>query len=240
MKSRIGIIVGIVAAFLLVIAGIVMVSNQPTTPPASVTFSDRDNIEAMASQIDFSNYSVNKVNAADASSGQLPEKVKGDKSAPVIIYEFADYACGHCAETNTELNRIYNDYDGRVAIVFRTFILGLQNGVAAAQAANAADIQGYWERYKNILFSEQAIWMRLRDGKLEDYLVKTFKEASDGAGDVDKFIKDMSSAAVIQRIAFDQAAGNSIEVSGTPYLIINGERVAVTDLRTTIDEILKK
>ena len=157
MKSRIGIVVGIIAAFLLVIAGIVMVSNQPTTPPASVTFSDRDNIETMASQIDFSNYSVNKVNAADASSGQLPEKIKGDTSAPVIIYEFADYTCGHCAEVNTELNRIYNDYNGQVAIVFRTFMLGYQNSVAAAQAANAADIQGCWERYKNILFSEQAI-----------------------------------------------------------------------------------
>lgn len=242
MKQKIGVILGVVAAIVALIAATIFITtNIPTAPAGTVEFLDKEGIESLASQIDFSAYDVNSVIPADTNTGNLPEKVKGDpKTARVVIYEFADYACSHCAETNTELNRLYREYEGQIAIVFRNYILGFQNSVPLAVAANAADLQGYWEPYKNLVFTEQAAWNRLQGSRLQNYLVSAFETASNGAGDTNQFIEDMWSLATTQRVAFDQAAANSLGISSTPYLLIDGERVANSDLRATVEALLKK
>lgn len=242
MKQKLAAIIGAVVALVALIAiTIFIVTSQPASTTGTVEFLNKEAIVSLSENINFSAYNVNSVIPADDNSGQLPEKVKGDpKTAKVVIYEFADYACSHCAETNTELGRIYNEYSGKIAIVFRNYVLGFQNSVPAAVAANAASIQGYWEQYKNILFTEQAIWSRLQGSKLQDYLIKIFKEASNGAGNTDQFIEDMWSPNTTQRIAFDQAAGDFIGVSSTPYLIVDGRRVSATELPSIIESALEK
>lgn len=241
MKQKLGVFIGAVVAILLIVIGVFVANSQEKTTPGNIEFYSKEEISTLAESINFSQYLVNGINPTDDNAGGLAEKIKGNPDQAVVtIYEFADYACSHCAETNTELNRIYNDYAGKVAIVFRSYMLGFENGVAAASAANAAFIQGYWEQYKNILFTEQASWVRLQGSKLEDYFVRIFKEASNGAGNVKQFIEDMGSTEVVKRIAFDQAAGDSIGVSSTPYLMIDGHRVAIGEIRTIIDNALSK
>lgn len=242
MKQKIGLILGVIAAAaVLVAATIFIATSSPATPTGTVEFLDKEDIESLASQIDFSGYDTSSVIPADANTGYLPEKVKGDpETARVVIYEFADYACSHCAETNTELNRLYREYEGQIAIVFRNYILGFQNSVPTAVAANAADLQGYWETFKNLIFTEQAAWNRLQGSRLQDYLVKAFETASNGAGDTNQFIEDMWSLATTQRIAFDQAAANSLSISSTPYILINGQHIANSELRATVEALLKK
>lgn len=244
MKQRIGIIVGAIGIVgCLIAATLLILRAQPQEPssPATADFRTLDEVRSLATTINFSADHVSAVNPASQDSGNLGEKIIGDPdTASVVIYEFADYACSHCAETNTELNRIYHDYDGAVAIVFRNYVLGFQNSVPTASAANAAYLQGYWSPYKDLLFSEQSSWFRLQGGNLESYLVEAFETVSGGAGDTAQFIQDMYSDAVVARIAYDMAAGNSIEVSSTPYLIIDGVRVTTSELRNRIDQILNK
>ena len=106
MKKRIGILVGLIVAVFLVGASILIIKNQPEKVVATVEFATIDTVREMAEKMDLSNYNPESIIAANADNGRLNEKVKGDKSAPVVIYEYADYACSHCAEMNTEINRI--------------------------------------------------------------------------------------------------------------------------------------
>ena len=165
----------------------------------------------------------------------------GNKNAKVIVYQYADFACSHCAELNAVIDQMIKEYDGQVALVFRNYLLsGYPNNVEAAAAVTAAAIQGYWEKYKNLVFSDQATWVYLKSSEAVPYFVQLFAEASDGEGDLEKFSKDMASDAVAKRIAFDYAMASATELTGTPTFRINGEKIPATDLQTTIEKLLKK
>lgn len=102
-------------------------------------------ITDLASKNDYKGLDPHSVLPAMDASGNLPENINGDKDALVKIYEYADYPCGYCGMMNPILNEIVEDYDGKVAVVFRSYILLYheKNGMPAASAANAAAIQGH-------------------------------------------------------------------------------------------------
>ena len=191
--------------------------------------------------MDFSNYDIDTIISANEDSGNLPEKIEGDVNAPVIVYEYADYSCSHCAELNPIINKIVEDYNGKVAVVFRNYLISyFKNNVIAASAATAASIQGYWEPYKNLLFENQSTWYSMSGAELRNYLTDLFKQASDNKGDTNKFNQDLNSEEVAKRVAFEFGLGAHIEeLSGTPYFRINGQSVPASELRTTIDGLLK-
>ena len=192
-------------------------------------------------KMDFSSYDVDSIIPADISPNNIGEKIEGDENAPITIYEYADYACSHCAELNTVVNKIVSDYEGQVKVVFRNYLINyFENNAIAASAATAAYLQGYWESYKDKLFENQATWYYLKGGELRDYLGELFTEASGGEGNVGKFYKDLDSDAVADRVAFEFGLGAQIEeIEGTPYFRINGKAVAASALRSTIEELLK-
>lgn len=237
MKKFIGFFVGGLILILMIVGSISIIQGK-NNPSGNSDF-DRDYIMSLVEKTDFTSYDPGTIIPADQNSGNLPEKVKGDKNAPIVIYEYADYACSHCAEANTITNKIIKDYDGKVALVFRGYILnGFKNNIEAAAAANAAAIQGYWDAYKNALFEDQVTWYYLKSSEIVEYLGNLFYEVTEGKGDLDKFYADMTSEAVAQRIAFDYGLGQKIELSGTPHFRINGEAVLASELRDKIDEIL--
>lgn len=186
-----------------------------------------DDIKAMTQKIDFSQYAVDEVIAADKNSGNMQENIKGDPNAPVKIFEYADYQCGHCASLNPALNKIVEDYDGKVAVVFRTYVMSYhKNGVLTAAAANAAAKQGYWVAYKDILFNNQADWDNLGSSALRKKLEDYFVEASQGNGDINKFIGDMQDAEVYQKIAFDMGISDKAGLQWTPSVFVDGEFIS--------------
>lgn len=184
-------------------------------------------ITDLASKNDYKGLDPHSVLPAMDASGNLPENINGDKDALVKIYEYADYPCGYCGMMNPILNEIVEDYDGKVAVVFRSYILLYheKNGMPAASAANAAAIQGHWKKYKDLLFENQDDWFYSTGADLQEQLEKYFEEASDGKGDLEKFREDMKSEAVAKKIAFDYGIGNKLEIGGTPWIYIAGEWV---------------
>ncbi len=50
-------------------------------------------------------------------------------------------------------------------------------------------------------------------------------EVTDGKGDLDKFNSDLASKEVSQKINFDMAIGNRIDVGGTPAFYIDGQLI---------------
>ena len=105
---------------------------------------------AISSNLAYDNWlkglETNKYIAADERNGNMGDNYEGNKDAKVIISEYADYQCPFCSTVFPYLSDIVKEYDGQVGLVFRSYILSYhQNGTAAASAANAAALQGYWE-----------------------------------------------------------------------------------------------
>ena len=240
MKRIIGIISGL-AILAIMIGASIMILNKPKKPSTGeIDYSefDYDNIVELIEGTDYSSINPDTIVAASEITGDLPEKIIGNSNAKVLIYEYADYACSHCAEMNTATKKLLDKYDGEVAIVYRGFLLnGYPNNVEAASAANAAAIQGYWEKYKNLVYSEQATWLYLTSDVVS-YFGNLFVEASDGKGDLEKFYADMESESVARKIAFDTAMGEMVELTGTPTFRINGEKISGSDLETYLDDLV--
>ena len=173
---------------------------------------------------DFGKYDFNTVIEPNNDNGNIGDHVKGDENAPVLIFEYADYQCPGCASINPKVNKAIEQLDGKLAVVYRSFLLSYhQNGTAAASAAEAAGLQGYWKPYADKLFSEQSEWESASASERTALFDKYFEEVSEGKGDVDKFNKDMSSEAVSKKISFDGGIGKRVDIQGTPAFYVDGQ-----------------
>ncbi len=159
-------------------------------------------------------------------NGNIGDHVKGSADAPVVIFEYADYQCPGCASINPRVNKVVEQLDGKLAVVYRSFLLSYhQNGTAAASAAEAAGLQGYWKEYADKLFSEQSEWEYATASERTTYFNQYFEEVTDGKGDLEKFNADIASEAVSKKINFDMGIGKRINVSGTPAFYIDGQLI---------------
>jgi protein-disulfide isomerase len=109
------------------------------------------------------------------------------------------------------------EYNSQVRLIFRNLPLSAHvHAREAAQAAEAAGLQGkFWEMY-DTLYREQSLWSTASDarGLFESY-------AGTLGLDVDQFKKDMDGDQVRERIDSDQALADFLGVKVTPTLFIN-------------------
>ncbi|MDO4978985.1 MAG: thioredoxin domain-containing protein [Candidatus Saccharibacteria bacterium] len=207
--------------------------------------------------------------AASEETGNLEENVyygvdengklltKETANPELYVFEYADYQCPHCGTTFPFMSSLIDEYHGRVALVFRTFIMSYhQHGNAATKAVNAAGMQGYWHEMAMVLFEKQSEWA-ITEGnagaitaatfskKLDEY----FKEASNGKGDLDKFHEDMKTEAVQKKIEYDLSIVHKLGIKGTPTFYIDGKDTNFTSVeengfkdtfRKAIDKALSK
>lgn len=184
--------------------------------------------------IDYESYDLNSVIAADENTGGLAENVDGDPDAPVLLYEYGDYQCTACAPMNPYINELLEEYDGKVAVVFRTYIMSYHdNGVAAASAANAAAIQGYWKEYKDLLYETQNDWYYAEGDERQQMFEQYFEQATDGKGDLEQFRQDMGSKEVAQKIKFDAALSERVGLEWTPSFYLDGELLDQRNITTS-------
>lgn len=223
MNKRTGIIIAIIILVFGGLIGISILQRQQTSSPgkATITVPTLDEIEAIVPTINYDNYDLASIIPASSASGGLSENVKGNPDAPVVLYEYADYQCEHCAAMNPYLNAILEEYGDKVALVFRTYIMPYHaNGVITAAAANAAARQGYWPEMKDTLFANQNEWYYAKASEIPEYLDKYFTTASGGQGDLEQFHQDMQSEAVKQKIAFDMGLSDKADLQWTPSVYV--------------------
>ena len=193
-----------------------------------------------ATEIDLSKYDVNAYIDGNEDNGGIADHVKGDlKTAKVVLFEYADFQCPGCASSNPNVNKLVEKYEGKVAVIYRNFLLSYhQNGTAAASAAEAAGLQGYWKEYADMLFANQSTWEKASGDERTDMFVDLFRTVSDGKGDLAKFKEDMGSEAVSKKLSFDQKIGKKVDVSATPAFYVDGEYIdyAHADSSLTFEE----
>lgn len=183
-------------------------------------------INANNRAINYSNYDLYSIIAPDDHNGHISDHVKGDKDAPVIIFEYADFQCPGCASMNTHVNDVIKKADGKLAVIYRNYLLSYhKNGTAAASAAEAAGLQGYWKEYADKLFAEQAEWEYATGSERTALFDKYFAEVTDNKGDLDKFHQDIASDQVSQKISFDMGIGKRISIPATPAFFIDGQYI---------------
>jgi len=175
-------------------------------------------------------YDVNTVIEANEDNGMIAEHIEGDQNAPVKIFEYSDYQCSGCASVVDSVAELVKKYDGKVAVVHRTYVLSYHtNGIAAASASEAAGLQGYWKQYGDYLFDNQADWYYSDATARTEQFAQYFLTVSENKGDVEKFLSDMASENVKKKVNFDislakQASAVS-EIQYTPAFFLDGEFV---------------
>ena len=175
---------------------------------------------------DFKKYDFYSVIPANADNGNIGDHVKGSADAPVLIFEYADYQCPGCASINTKVNKAIEELDGKLGVVYRSFLLSYhKNGTAAASAAEAAGLQGYWKPYADKLFAEQSEWEYASASDRTALFDKYFTEVTNGKGDVDKFNADMASEQVSKKISFDMGIATRMNIEATPAFYVDGQLI---------------
>ena len=174
----------------------------------------------------YNDYDFYSVIEPDEHNGYIGDNVKGDPQAPVLIFEYADFQCPGCASINPRVNSAIEKAGGKLAIVYRNFILSYhQNGTAAASAAQAAGLQGYYRAYADKLFSEQAEWEYASASERTALFQKYFTEVSNGEGDLEKFNSDLASENVSKKISFDMGIAKRVDIASTPAFYIDGQLI---------------
>lgn len=186
----------------------------------------------------YANMNPDSIIESSETTGFIGEKTVGDlDNAKIVIYEYADFGCSHCADWNRKINNLIEKYGGKIALVFRSYDIGqFKNSLKAASAATAAQIQGFFKEYKDLLYSNQTEWFYEDGAELANVLSGYFEEASKGAGDLDKFKEDLKSDSVKIRLKFEQNMGKKVDLAGTPTFRIDGETISLSELIDTIEK----
>lgn len=161
-------------------------------------------------------------------------------SAKLTVVEFGDYQCPACGLAHPGIKRAVSDFPGQVNFVFRHFPLAQhKNAEIAAQAAEAANLQGkVWEMH-NKLYESQPEWEN------EVNVLETFKKYAVEFGmDVEKFALDVNKEEIKQKIRNDLSDGSALGVNSTPTLYFNSEQYkgsfSYESLKAEIEKYLKK
>jgi len=144
------------------------------------------------------------------------DHIEGHEDAPVTLLEYGDYQCPYCGVAHPVIKRLQKSLGKKLRFVFRNFPLTHAHPYAllAAQAAEAAGLQGkFWEMH-DLIFENQE--------QLEPEILPAW--AHQIRLDVNQFAKAVSEGKVTKRIEEDYASGLESGVDGTPSFFINGTR----------------
>ena len=138
--------------------------------------------------------------------------IRGARDAKVQIIEFADYQCPVCQLAHTLLKKLDQEFEGKIALVFKDMPLPMHAQAAkAAEAARCAGAQGkFWEMH-DLLFDNAK---RLEVTQLKEY-ARTLKL------DSERFDKCLDSGEQTTAVKNDFAEAQRLGLIGTPSFFMN-------------------
>ena len=160
---------------------------------------------------------------------------KGNENATVTVVMFSDFQCSACAAVHPVLQKVLAEYSAdKVRFVVRSFPLvkAHENAFEAALAAGAADAQGKFFEYTEILYRNQ--------DALDTESLK--KYAADSGLNLTQFELDLQSEKVAAIVRQNMSDGKNYGITGTPTIYVNGVKVRVLSadgFREAIDKALR-
>jgi protein-disulfide isomerase len=162
---------------------------------------------------------------ASAASGNIADHVYGATEGKVVLVEYGDFQCPSCQAAYPILKELKEEFKDELTFIFRNNPITQihPNAKVAAAAAEAAGLQGkFWEMHDK-LFEQQNTWGNASIDERVSHMLAIAEEV--GIKDMDKFKSDMESKAVSDKINFDLSLGRKDNVTGTPTILLNGEKV---------------
>jgi protein-disulfide isomerase len=141
---------------------------------------------------------------------------QGPANAPLTLVEYGDYQCPFCGAAYPVVKQLQEALGKKLRFVFRNFPLTQAHPYAliAAEAAEAAALQGkFWEMH-DLLFERQRI--------LEPGILPVW--AREVGLDLEQFGAAIREEGIAKRIKEDRTSGIHSGVNGTPTFFINGSR----------------
>lgn len=147
---------------------------------------------------------------------QNTDPVGGNLKGKITLVEFSDYQCSHCIETSAVVDAVIKK-DPNVRVIAKEFPIRGPVSETAARAALAANKQGkYWE-FRDILFKNGS---SLSQDKI--------MELAKAIGlNIDQLKKDMDDATIRQIVKSNQQLAQNLKLVGTPAFFI-----AKSDIKT--------
>lgn len=160
---------------------------------------------------------------------------QGAATAPVTVIMFSDFQCPACARTHPVLKKAIAEFGDKVRFVVRDYPLENihANAFLAALAANAANKQGKFFEYGEVLYRNQETLDR----------ASLIKFAGEIGLNVKQFEIDLADAKAAAEVKKDQADGEAYGVGSTPTIFVNGVKVhslSAGAFRRAIDRALVK
>jgi protein-disulfide isomerase len=162
------------------------------------------------------------------------DHAEGRADAPLTLVEYGDYQCPYCGAVYPVVKRLQKASGKKLRFVFRNFPLTQAHPYAlvAAQAAEAAALQGkFWEMH-DLIYENQA--------DLEPDVLPAWAERLEL--DLQEFGIAIRKGEITKRIKEDRMSGIQSGVNGTPCFFINGARYdGIADyepLRAALEERL--
>jgi len=158
--------------------------------------------------------------------------IKENGEIKVTVVNFSDMQCPVCKTAHESLRSLY-DTSG-VKMVFRHFPLSIHKYASiSAKAVEAARQMGKGFEMMDLLFEKQEEWSV--EPKIEDKLV----EYAIGLGlDGPTFKNKLNSSETASAVQQDINVGDSLRLSGTPTIYVNGELVAQGFVIEKVNELL--
>ncbi|UUN27802.1 DsbA family protein [Streptomyces sp. FIT100] len=159
----------------------------------------------------------------------------GRADAPVVLIEYADFACGYCGkfarDTAPALVEKYVD-SGTLRIEWRNLPIFGAESEAAARAAWAAGRQGRFWQFHAAAYAEGA--------KEKGFGAQRLKELAEEAGvkDLNRFARDAESGAARRAVAQDQQEAYGLGATSTPSFLVNGRPIAGAQPRETFEQAI--
>lgn len=160
--------------------------------------------------------------------GQSP--TTGSKDLKILLVEFSDFECPYCAQAHKTLKQFMVKHQDEVTLVYKHFPLTNihPQAVPAATAAWAAQQQGKFWEYQDVLFTNQKQLSEL-------FYLDTAKNLN---LDLEKFKSDrLLATAAIEK---DSQLAQMLGLSGTPFFIMNGEVLSGAIQLGEIEELLTR
>lgn len=163
------------------------------------------------------------------------DPTQGKANAPVTVVMFTDFQCPACAGVHPVLKRVLAGYTDKIRFVVRDFpLINLhENAFQAALAANAANAQGKFFEYIEVLYKNQNA---LDAASLKKYAVEAGLNQK-------QFALDLSQTKFADEVKKDMTDGKTYGISGTPTIFVNGVKVrslSAEAFRNAIEKELKK
>ena len=144
------------------------------------------------------------------------DHVYGPTDAPFTIVEYGDFQCGFCLKATGSVEEVHRELGDRLRYVWRHAPLTPYhpNALAAAEASEAAALQGQFFAFERSLFADQ-------EHQLPSDIIRRAQELG---LDVERFEADLKSAEVTARVRDDMLDAEAMDITAVPTFFINGHR----------------